>query len=80
MRHFCRHADALAQRGVGVNGFADVHSVCAHLNRQSDQLQVKAFGVLFLPALQLKSGLRFVSLRRIDQRAWTEFNLLNAVS
>ena len=36
MRHFCRHADAFAQRGVWVNGFADVHGVCAHLNRQSD--------------------------------------------
>ena len=36
MRHFRRHADALAQRGVGVDGFADVHSVCAHLNRQHD--------------------------------------------
>ena len=36
MRHFRRHADAFAQRGVWVDGFADVHSVCAHLNRQSD--------------------------------------------
>ena len=36
MRHFRRHADALAQRGVGVDGFADVHCVCAHLNRQSN--------------------------------------------
>jgi hypothetical protein len=36
MRHLCRHANALAQRGVGVDGFADVHRVCAHLNRQSD--------------------------------------------
>jgi hypothetical protein len=36
MRHFCRHANALAKRGVWVNGFADVHCVCAHLNRQGD--------------------------------------------
>ena len=36
MRHFRRHADAFAQRGVWVNRFTDVHSVCAHLNRQRD--------------------------------------------
>ena len=36
MRHLRRHANAFAQRGVGVDGFADVHSVCAHLNRQRD--------------------------------------------
>ena len=36
MRHFCRHANALAQRGAGVNGFADVHRVCAHLDGQRD--------------------------------------------
>ena len=36
VRDFCRHADAFAQRGVGVDGFADVHSVCAHLDGQSD--------------------------------------------
>ena len=29
-----RHADALSQRGVGVNGFADIHRVCAHLNSE----------------------------------------------
>ena len=34
MRHFRRHADAFAQRGVGVDGFADVHRVCAHFNGQ----------------------------------------------
>ena len=34
MRHLRRHADALAQRKVRVDGFADGHSVCAHLNRQ----------------------------------------------
>jgi hypothetical protein len=36
MGHFCRHANALAQLGLQVDGFADAHSVCAHLNRQSD--------------------------------------------
>ena len=36
VRHFCRHADAFAERGVWVDGFADVHSVCAHLDGQSD--------------------------------------------
>ena len=34
MRHFSRHADALSQRGVGVNGFANVHRVGAHLDGQ----------------------------------------------
>ena len=36
VRHFCRHTNAFAQRGVWMDGFADVHSVCAHLNRQCD--------------------------------------------
>ena len=36
MRHLRRHADAFAQRGVGVDGFADVHRVCAHFNRQGN--------------------------------------------
>ena len=36
MRHFCRHAYALAQRGVRVNRLADVHRVGAHLDGQSD--------------------------------------------
>ncbi len=34
MRHFRRHANTFAHRGVGVDGFANVHRVCAHLNRQ----------------------------------------------
>ena len=34
MRHLRRHADAFAQRGVGVDGFADVHRVGAHLDGQ----------------------------------------------
>jgi len=34
MRHFCRHANAIAQLGLQVNGFAVVHRVCAPLNRQ----------------------------------------------
>ena len=36
MRHLGRHAYALAQRGVRVYGFADVHRVGAHLYGQSD--------------------------------------------
>ena len=32
MRDFCRHADAFAQHGVGVDGFANVHGVGAHGN------------------------------------------------
>ena len=34
MRHLSRHANALAQGGVRVDGFADVHCVCAHLDGQ----------------------------------------------
>ena len=36
MRHLRRHANAFAQRGVRVDGFADVHGVCAHLDSQRD--------------------------------------------
>ena len=38
MRHFRRHADALAQRGVGVDGLADVHRIGAHLDGQGNRL------------------------------------------
>ena len=34
MRRFRCHANAFAQRGVGVNRFAYVHRVSAHLYRQ----------------------------------------------
>ena len=36
VRHFRRHADALAQRGMRVDRLADVHRVGAHLNCQRD--------------------------------------------
>ena len=36
MRHFRRHANAFAKRRVWVDGFANVHCICAHLNCQSD--------------------------------------------
>ncbi len=36
MRHFRRHADALAQRRVRVDGLADVHGVRPHLDGQGD--------------------------------------------
>ncbi len=32
MRHLGRHADALAQRGMGVDGFADVDGIGAHFD------------------------------------------------
>ena len=32
MRHLRRHANALAQLGMRVDGLGDVHSVCAHLH------------------------------------------------
>ena len=35
MRHLRRHADALAQRGVRVDGLADVHRISSHLDGQS---------------------------------------------
>ncbi len=34
MRHLGRHANAFAQRGVRVDGLADVHGVGAHLDGQ----------------------------------------------
>ena len=36
MRNLRRHANALTQRGVRVDRLADVHGICAHLNRQRD--------------------------------------------
>jgi hypothetical protein len=36
MRHFRRHADALAQRRMRVDGLADVDSVGTHLDGQGD--------------------------------------------
>ena len=36
VRHLRRHANALAQRRVRVNGLADVHRVGAHLDGQGD--------------------------------------------
>ena len=34
VRHFRRHADALTQRRMGVNGLADVHRIGTHLDGQ----------------------------------------------
>ena len=36
MGHFRRHADAFAKRRVWVDGFTDVHRICAHLDGQSN--------------------------------------------
>jgi hypothetical protein len=36
MRHLSRHADTLAQCGVGVDGFSDVHGVSAHFDGERD--------------------------------------------
>jgi hypothetical protein len=36
MCHFRRHANALAQRRVRVNGLANIDGICAHLDRQRD--------------------------------------------
>ena len=34
MRYFCRHANAFAQRWMGVNRLADIDCVCTHFNGQ----------------------------------------------
>ena len=34
MRHFRRHANAFAQRGVRVNRLTNIHCISAHLYRQ----------------------------------------------
>ena len=34
MRHFCSHANTLAQRRVRMNRLADIYSIGAHLNSQ----------------------------------------------
>ncbi len=34
MRHFRRHANALAQRRMWMDGLANIHRVGAHLDRQ----------------------------------------------
>ena len=34
MSHFRRHADALAQRRMRMDGFTDINSISAHFNRQ----------------------------------------------
>ncbi len=39
MRHFSSQTDALTQRGMRVNRFADVHRVRAHLDGQGDFAQ-----------------------------------------
>jgi hypothetical protein len=42
MRHFCRHADAFAQRGVWVDGLTDVHRVCTHFEAWSSVMPIQA--------------------------------------
>ena len=36
MGHFGRHSDGLSQRGVWVNGLADVHGIRTHFDGQRD--------------------------------------------
>ena len=36
MRHLCRHANALAQRGMRVNRLADIHRVGGHPDSPRD--------------------------------------------
>jgi hypothetical protein len=49
---------------IDFNAFGQ--GACGH-GLDLEHLQVKAFGVHFLPALQIMSGLRVVSLRCIDE-------------
>ena len=60
MRHFRRHADALAQRGVRVDGLADIHRVRAHLDRQRDLADhVARMGAHHAAAQDLAVAVRF---------------------
>ena len=60
MRHLRRHADALAQRGVRVNCLANVHGVCAHLNRQRNLTDhVAGVGADHAAAQNLAVAMRF---------------------
>ena len=36
MRHFRRPADALTERGMRVNGFANIYGISAHLDGECD--------------------------------------------
>ncbi len=46
MRHFGSHANALAQRRVPVDGFADVDSIGAHLDCQWLRLEYQRIVLL----------------------------------
>jgi hypothetical protein len=60
MRHFRRHAYALAQRRVRMYGFANVHRVCAHLDGQRDFAnQVARVGADDAAAQNLAVAMRF---------------------
>lgn len=49
MLHFCRHADALVQRGVRVNRPADIDGVSAHLGSESHRADRVAANNALLP-------------------------------
>jgi hypothetical protein len=58
VRHFCRHTYALAQRGVEVDGFADVHSVCADFDGWSSVMPTQAIsGVVQHPLTAIQKVL-----------------------
>ena len=52
MRHFSRHADALAQRRVRVNRVADVDGVGSHLDGQSRYADAISYFGRDIPAQQ----------------------------
>ena len=60
MRHFRRHADALAQRGMRVNRLADIDRVGAHFYRQGDLADhVAGVGADHAAAQDLAVAVRF---------------------
>ena len=60
MRHLRRHANALAQRRVRVDGLADVHRVGAHLDGQRDLADhVARVGAYHSPAQDLAVAVGF---------------------
>jgi hypothetical protein len=44
MRNLCRRADGIKQRGMWLDGFADVHRVCAHGNVKKSIFKLHALG------------------------------------
>ena len=60
MRHLRRHADAFAQRGVSMNGLADVDGIRTHLDGQHNLADhVARMGADHAAAQDLAVAVRF---------------------